>query len=261
MATIICLYGVCYTLINVTFAVKSMPIDTHFDDINFYKCVIDEYNMVYETKLDYDDMMDYSKLNKLKSLSCNNKDLMHRDKITSIRGIELMSSLEELSLVYTNLTSINLSGNGKIKNINLEGNILSDTLYVYNGEKVNLNKGVRLSNNFINHMSWTNQNEDVVEVMDNNIVYGKKNGFAIVSGKSDLGYNVINNVHVVSIYSLKYGIDNEYIYIDNMKSFDISDIGCTDDNVMLELYYGSMELYVKYNDNVLKKFILVERDA
>ena len=93
MASLICLYGVFYTLINVTFAVRSMPVDSHFDDINFYKCVIDNYNMTYSLELDYEEMMDYSKLNQLKSLTCNNKDVKSIDKISSVKGIELMTSL------------------------------------------------------------------------------------------------------------------------------------------------------------------------
>lgn len=262
VATVVCLYGICYTLVNVTFAINVLPVDDNFNDINFYKCVIDSYNSMYSLKLDYDDMMDYDKLKNLKSINCSNKEVMERDKIISLKGIELMTSLEDITLTYTNVTNMDLSNNKLLKKINLEGNVFVDNLYVYKGERVFLNDGVNLSNKIIsNNITWNNQNRNILDINFYSMIYAKDNGVAVVLGESNLGYSVINNIHVVSISSLKYEIVNDKIYVDDVSNFNIQDIECNDDNVLLELHYNSLELYVKYNENILKKFVLVEGDA
>ena len=53
LATAGCFYGIFYTLVNTTFAIKyEIPVDAHFDDMNFYECVVDSYNLEYDTKLE-----------------------------------------------------------------------------------------------------------------------------------------------------------------------------------------------------------------
>lgn len=264
VSTFICVYGILYTLLNVTFAADVLPVDKNFTDINFYKCVIDSYNENYSLNLDYDEMMDYNKLKNLKVLKCNNKDLMDRDKIVSSKGIELITSLEKLTLTYTNIANIDLSSNKMIREIDLEGNTLIDNLYVYKGEKTFLNKVVNVSGELINNeVVWNNQNRNVVDISFYNMVYAKDIGKAVILGESNFGYNVINNINVINISSSKYKIDEagSRIFIDDINNFDIQDIYCNDDNVLIEVYYNDLELYVKYNDNILKKFVLVEGDV
>ena len=42
IATAVSFYGICYTLIQSTFSIEyEYPIDSHFEDMNFYKCVVD----------------------------------------------------------------------------------------------------------------------------------------------------------------------------------------------------------------------------
>ena len=246
-STIICLYGILYTLLNVTFAVKAMPIDNNFNDINFYKCVIDSYNSTYSLKLDYDDMMDYNKLKDIKVISCDNKDVMERDKIISLKGMELITSLEDISLTYTSLSNIDLSNNKNIKKINLEGNSLISNLYVYKGEKIFLNDGLDISNEFVNNdIVWSNQNKDIVDVNFYNMVYAKDNGVAVILGRSNLGYDVINNIHVISISSLKYEIVKDTIYIDNINDFNIQDIECNDENVTIIIWNYMLNIMMIY---------------
>lgn len=264
ISTLICVYGILYTLLNVTFAADVFPIDKNFTDINFYKCVVDSYNDNYSLNLDYDEMMDYNKLKNLKIVTCNNKDLMDRDKIMSLKGIELITSLENLTLTYTNVTDIDLSSNKMIKEIDLEGNKLIDNLYIYRGEKTFLNNAVNVSSELINNeVIWNNQNRDVVDISFYNMVYAKNIGKAVILGESNFGYSVINNINVISISSSKYKIDeaNSKIFIDDINNFDIQDIYCNDDNVLIEVYYNNLELYVKYNDDILKKFVLIEEDV
>ena len=155
-----------------------------------------------------------------------------------------------------------MSSNDNLKKINLSGNKLVDILYVYNGEKVNFNDGVKIGSKYINNkVVWDNQNKDIVDINFYDNAYALKDGSAVVTGESNLGYEVINNIHVVSISSMIYDILDNYIYVDNLNDFDIENIECNDENVALEFYYSSMELFVKYNNNILKRFVLVESDA
>lgn len=264
ISTFVCMYGIGYTLINVTFAIDVLPVDDRFNDNNFYRCVIDTYNSLYSLNLDYTERMDDYKLRNIKSLSCNDKDMIDRNKINSFKGIELMTSLEEVNLTYTNATKIDLSNNINLNKVNLEGNKFIDNLYVYNGETMFLNTGVVLPGQLIsNKVSWSNNNREMIGISFYGKVTTKNTGVTSVYGKSSLGYEVVNNIYVVDISSSKYHVDDikSKIYIDNIHNFNIQDIECNDDNVYLELYYNDMELYVKYNDNVLKKFELIERDV
>lgn len=283
MATAVSFYGICYTLIQSTFAMKyEMPIDSHFDDINFYKCVVDSYNLEFSMENSYEDVMDYEKLKKLSILKCNkNKDTLEQDKIISVKGIEILTGLENISLAYNNISNIDLSSNKRLLSLdisynnlygmdlsendrlqflNMTGNKIARDLYVYNENNIRLDDGIKLSSDLIlNNIKWeAMDNSDIILL--NEIVYGEKNGTAIIYGKSNLGYDIINNINVISITSNKYLIDeeNNNIYIENINDFDIQDIVCSNDNVVLEMYTNDMKLYVKYNDDVLKKFNIVE---
>lgn len=264
IATIVCFYGICYTLINSTFATHTIPVDDNFDDINFYRCVIDSYNNAYSLELSYDEMMDYNKLRNLTILECDNKEELDRNKIISIKGIDLISNLEFISLRNTKLSNIDLSKNKKIKSLDLSGNLFVNNLYVYNGNKVLIDNGVSLANNDVyNNITWKEYDKNFIDINLYGMINTRKAGSTSVIGESSLGYSVINNINIINIYSSEYKIDeeNNKIFIDDIRNFNIQNIESNNDDVYLEVYFNSMELYVKYNDNILKKFILIERDA
>lgn len=285
MATVVSFYGICYTLVNSTFAMKfDMPIDSHFEDMNFYKCVVDSYNLEFSMNVSYNDIMDYDKLRNLSTLSCNKKqDTLEVDKIISVKGIEILTSLKNIFLSYNNISSLDLSNNldvlrldisyndlfelnlvdnKKINDLNVIGNKILNNNYVYKGNNVNLNTGIHINSKVIlNNIEWIiESNNDVIEVGDT--INAKNNGVATIYGKSNLGYEIINNIHVVNITSDKYQIDelNNCIYIDNLNDFNLQDINCDDEDVTLELYENDRSLFVKYNDDMLKEFNLVEKN-
>ena len=216
MATVVSFYGICYTLFNSTFAMKyDMPIDSHFEDMNFYKCVVDSYNLEFSMDVSYDDIMDYDKLRKLSILKCNKReDSLEQEKIISVKGIEILSSLENVSLAYNNISNIDLSNNLNILSLdisyndleevnlgnnnmlhvlNINGNNFINNLYVYKGSNIDLNTGVNINSNYIlNDIKWRiESNNDVVEFGDTNSA--KNIGIASIYGKPNLRYEVINN--------------------------------------------------------------------
>jgi len=286
IATVVSFYGICYTLINTTFAVEyDLPIDRHFEDMNFYKCVVDAYNLEFSTDVSYDQVLDYDKLKKLSILKCNkNENTLEVDKIMSLKGIELLVSLENVSLAYNNISKIDLSNNLRLlsldisynelnevnlsKNkmlsfLNINGNTFVNDLYVYNGEGVYLKDNIKISSDLIkDDISWNTENKNIINTTFYHMAYAKDNGLAVVNGESSLGYKVINNIKVISISSDKYEIDEEksYIYIDNLNNFNIQDIMCDDNNISLELYLNDSMLEVKYEDKVLKEFKLIETE-
>lgn len=264
IATVVCFYGICYTLLNYTFAASVIPVDKNFDDINFYQCVVDSYNYTYSLDLSYESKMDYNKLKKLTILKCDDTKTLDRDKIVSVKGIELMTSLEEVSLINTNISDIDLSNNKMIKSLDLTGNVFVNNFYVYNGEEMLMGNGINLVSKLVdNNITWVNSNTNFLDVSFYGKVKTKKNGLASVVGESSLGYKVINNVNVVNIFSSKYVIDNvrDKIYIDDIKNFNVLDIECGSEEISIEVYFNTMELHVKHDENILKKFILIEKDA
>ena len=283
IATAVSFYGICYTLIQSTFSIEyEYPIDSHFEDMNFYKCVVDSYNLEFSMDNSYEDVMDYEKLKKLSILKCNkNENTLEQDKIISVKGIEILTGLENVSLAYNNISNIDLSNNTRLLSLDVSYNNLYDVdlrknerlqflningskfvkdLYVYNGNNIRLDGGIKLSSDLIlNDIKWEVMGDNDI-ILLNEIIYGEKDGTATIYGKSNLGYDIINNINVISITSNKYQIDeeNNNIYIENINNFDIQDIVCSNDNVVLEMYTNDMKLYVKYNDNVLKEFNIIE---
>ena len=286
IATIFTFYGICHTLVQTTFAIKQgMPIDQHFDDMNFYQCVVDSYNLEFSTDLTYEEIMDYEKLKKLSILKCNkNEDALEQDKIMSIKGIELLTSLESASLAYNglskvdlsknlnllsldisynNLDEIDLSNNSMLQVLNLTGNTFVDNIYVYLGDEIVLEDSINIGSKLISrNIDWEIYNKDIIDISlhDDNIVDTKTAGSAAIYGVSNTGYKIINNVYVISISSEVYEIDedNNKIYVDDVNKFNIQGIICRDENVTLELDSNNKELFVKYNDIVLKMFVIVE---
>lgn len=283
MATVVSFYGIFYTLINTTFAIKlEVPVDQHFEDMNFYKCVVDAYNLEFSANASYDQMLDYEKLKNLSVLKCDkNENTLVQDKIISVKGIELLTSLKNVSLVYNNISEIDLSNNlgllsldvsynklsridlsrnQKLQFVKLEGNVFENNLYVYKDGYVSLMEFIKFPGDLVQEdIMWSVNSNNVVNVT-NNDAYAKENGSTIVKGISSLGFEVINHVNVISISSDKYIIDeeNSYIYIENLDDFNIENIKCSDDNVTLELYINNGRLNVKYNDIILKEFKLLE---
>lgn len=95
------------------------PINTAFDDINFYKCVVDRYNTEEKASKNYkEDSLNDSELSRISNLDCSNQN------IKSTKGIEKLTDLEILDLSDNELTSIDFSKNEFLKIVTLKNNQL-----------------------------------------------------------------------------------------------------------------------------------------
>lgn len=95
------------------------PVNTAFDDINFYKCVVDRYNTEEKASKNYkEDSLNDSELSRISYLDCSNQN------IKSTKGIEKLTDLEILDLSDNELTSIDFSKNEFLKIVTLKNNQL-----------------------------------------------------------------------------------------------------------------------------------------
>lgn len=111
------------------------PVNTAFDDINFYKCVVDNYNSYSNNKTDdkeYTDNLSDDDLKSIERFYCNSKN------VNSVKGIEKLKNITILSMTGNNITSIDLSENklldkvllsrNKINSININSNSALTTI-------------------------------------------------------------------------------------------------------------------------------------
>ena len=95
IATVVTFFGIGYTLLSDTYAVSVLPANLDFEDINFYKCVVDAYNSNNNTNIDYTVSLSDEELATITRLICiDSVD----DKITSTKGLEKLTSLEDMYL-------------------------------------------------------------------------------------------------------------------------------------------------------------------
>jgi len=92
----------------------------YFDDYNFYKCVVDGYNLSNTPTKNYEDVLDIEEIKKIKKIRCETDY-----KIMSVKGIELLENLNYLYLPDNNISQIDLSNNPKLEFLNLQKNNLS----------------------------------------------------------------------------------------------------------------------------------------
>lgn len=148
------------------------PVNTAFDDINFYKCVVDNYNSYSNNKTEdkeYTDNLSDDDLNSIERFFCNSKN------VNSIKGIEKLKNITILSMTGNNITSIDLSENklldkvllsrNKINFINISNNSALTTISLGYNELSSLD----VSNNInLSILDLKNNNLKTLNV-DNNI--------------------------------------------------------------------------------------------
>lgn len=115
IATFVCFYGIGYTLLKGTAANADAPINTSFDDINFYKCVVDAYNSENSDTVDYmTTSLTDEQLATITTLDCDGSEKTDEEKIVSTLGIEKLASLIYLYLDYNLLTKLDVSSNTEL---------------------------------------------------------------------------------------------------------------------------------------------------
>ena len=111
-------------------AIDSVPIkifeNSAFDDKFFYKAVVDAYNSENKTSLPYTTNLTDEQLKSIKSVSYNGNKKSDSEKIKSTKGIEKLTSLTALNLVYNKVSNIDLSKNTVLKELNLSSNNISN---------------------------------------------------------------------------------------------------------------------------------------
>lgn len=146
------------------------PVNTAFDDINFYKCVVDNFNN-QRLSSDEKDYKTYKlsddELRLLGNLLCSSKN------IKSIKGIEKLYNLKFISIDNNKIENLDLSSNTLLKSITAKSNLIEnvsisssenltslnlDNNYITNidtSKYINLEK-LTLSNNKISSIDLTN---------------------------------------------------------------------------------------------------------
>src|SRR5574344_1394808 len=84
---------------------KGTPVNTYFDDENFYDCVVDKYNSENSTSLPYTTALSDEQLKSITELDCSSK------KIVSAKGVEKLTGLTDLRLYNNKLSTIDVSKN------------------------------------------------------------------------------------------------------------------------------------------------------
>ena len=74
------------------------PANQYFDDINFYKAVIDAYNKENKTKISYDTNLTDEQLASIKEVNYYGLHKNTNEKISSTKGLEKLMGLTKLTL-------------------------------------------------------------------------------------------------------------------------------------------------------------------
>ena len=171
MKKVILLISVLLLQINVVKA-EEIPNQT-FDDYNFYKCIIDNYNTKNTKQEAYTHNLTDEELKTITNLTCNGKDKSEEEKIVSLKGLEKLTNLSSIDLTYNNITKIDVKELTELTEISLYHNKLTEidvtnnsklkTLSLYNNEikNIDLSKNeeltyLSLSNNKISNIDITN---------------------------------------------------------------------------------------------------------
>lgn len=265
-----------------TMANNETPANSAFDDINFYKCVVDAYNEKNETSLDYTTSLNDEQLQNITEITCSNEGKSDEDKISSVSGIEKLTSLTLIDLSYNlltsidvskiidlksldvsnnKLTSIDLSANESLTQLDIIDNPYSENLYVYKNKTIKLGDSVKIPSQLgWDSPRWESDDTNIVTIQDDNLVSALTVGSISVSGKVTDKYTITSTVNVVEVISSKYVIneDKSYIVITDFDEDSIKNNISASDNVLLELDLINYKLLAKDRyGQILKEFDLV----
>lgn len=228
--------------------VKAKPVNENFDDDNFYKCVIDQYNEKNGKSISYDTSLTEEELLTIKSLVCSGKNKDKSELIMSVKGIEKLSNITLLDLNGNDLKTINLSSNTKLKQLYLDFNELTELDVSNNNElkylsilsnkieDLNLEKNIELEylqarGNLIKNISFLNNSKlRTFNIMDNNL----------------LSLDLFNNKNLSEdIYYSPQHREITVQFIDNKYVFDLKNLDTTID--LSKIVLNETET-IKYNN-------------
>ena len=211
-----------------------VPANSAFDDINFYTCVVSSlpsneendmeiYSEIYDT---YQGNLSKEKYYEKYNVNLTDEQLatitsLDCGGIRSTKGIEKLTSLNNLSIYYSSIKSINLS-----KNLNLS------SLYIYNTDinSIDLSKNINLNNYSI----YNNKLSSIVfpskVSLNNNYVLNQNAYIKNIEFPGNVKMNI--NSDDIMIY-------NEQILIKKEMSLDELKKGLGLSNIDIKLYDSS----------------------
>lgn len=137
-----CLFEPTYINSYIASNVYMAPANNAFDDVNFYKCVVDNYNRINYKSVAYTYKLSDSNLKSIYNLSCSDTLV---EKITSVKGLEKLIGLKDVTLggnVDSKISYVDVSKNTllerltlfrtpQITNLDVSNNTKLGYLYIY----------------------------------------------------------------------------------------------------------------------------------
>lgn len=135
-ATVVIFLGIGNELYKGTSAVE-LPVNESFDDINFYKCIVDAYNEENSTEYDYAYNLTDEELASIEVVDCDGYEHSVEEKIVSTKGLEKLTSLLTLDLMGNKIIELDITNNLELLSLSVSGNKLTD-INLSNNDKLNL---------------------------------------------------------------------------------------------------------------------------
>ncbi len=255
---------------------KGEPANSYFDDENFYKIVINAYNKENKTSLPYTTNLTDEQLSSIKIFSYNGNGKSDSEKIKSTKGIEKLTSLTNLSLRSSNISSIDLSKNtsltkldlykNNLRNIDLSNNTVLTELQLYD----NYLRNIDLSKNTA--LTKLNLNDNIIRNIDlskntslTNLSLRSNNLSSIDLSQNtalkhlDLSINELSSIDLSENTTLKdlYLRGNKISSIDLSKNTALTDLTLMDNNISnIDLSKNTALTYLNLEHNSLSSIDL-----
>ena len=222
IATLVCFYGIGYSLVKGTRATSEYITDFGFEDVNFYECVMDTYINEKGVDIKYEDGLSDSALSTISSLDCSNRE------IKSAKGIEKLTSLQSLNISNNNLVSLDLSNNINLipEETFIDNNNYGGVINTYNGDIFTLSTYVHVPDSFSwDSLVWESDNNSIATMNEDFSWKALSSGQVFLIGRVDNKYTVNVIVNVFDISSDKYIINDEdgYVYVGSDNDIDTID--------------------------------------
>ena len=202
VATFVTFFGIGYTLLKGTSAVTEVPTNPAFDDMNFYKCVVDAYNKKNKTDLGYDINLTDEQLQTIINLTCNEKN------VVSSSGVEKMTWLESLVIRNNKLTLLDISKNVKLRSLDIENNELTE---------LNVTQNPQLKSLYANNNKLTKL--EIIQNSELEYLYAKENQL--------IELNVTQNPKLMSLDVS----NNELTSLDVSQNLKLTFLGVSDNKL------------------------------
>ena len=209
MKKVVILITVLLLQINIVKA-EEIP-NQAFDDYNFYKCVIDNYNSKNTKQEAYTHNLTDDELNTITDLSCVGKEKSEEEKIVSVKGLEKLTNLTKIDLSYNNITKIDVKSFEELTDLSLFYNKLT-TVDVTNNAKL---KVLSLYNNDIESIDLTKNTELTYLSLSNNkinnidITKNTKLNYLSLAGNNLSDIDLSQNSELNTLYLF----DNHFMHL------------------------------------------------